>query len=536
MRAKFLVAAFAACAEEAEPPIPTLAWPDAATCRMVSVLGPGSTATVTTDPPAAARAVTTWALAAQPPSPDPALLTENPDGSATFATPVAGRYSASVDWTYRFGRTTAPCLLDVDVAPSEALYIEATFEQGTVESLELHRDMPGGTSVCGQGNCYTGDFDWGEPGLDVHDPHTNQGGHELGPYRTFLPELEPVDYWFRVSRRRVGEPLQGTVRVFVDGVEAGAFDVDLDVSTRSQWLFQVDGVARTVLPLDDAAVDADQDGFPRATDCDDANPDVSPAGVERCNYVDDDCDGAMDINDSDVVRLVGSFDSVVLEPGQRGCAGPVEIRNLTMREGSELAWGPVRVLDHLRVEGTEASPVRWDGVDIDVGAADGSAPGDATVRHLGALGGSMWVRSTLGAVLVEDSRLDSLRGLVDVEPTESFVYRRVFFAENPTWRIYADDVDVRMENVRFDVYRTPLDIRRTTGTGKVVATGCTFTPGTDPAVALPATPVLVDLRGNWWGTVDLDHIQARIMDLVAPSSPPVEPFLTQPDPLTPVGE
>lgn len=380
MRAKFLVAAFAACAEEAEPPIPTLAWPDAATCRMVSVLGPGSTATVTTDPPAAARAVTTWALAAQPPSPDPALLTENPDGSATFATPVAGRYSASVDWTYRFGRTTAPCLLDVDVAPSEALYIEATFEQGTVESLELHRDMPGGTSVCGQGNCYTGDFDWGEPGLDVHDPHTNQGGHELGPYRTFLPELEPVDYWFRVSRRRVGEPLQGTVRVFVDGVEAGAFDVDLDVSTRSQWLFQVEGVARTVLPLDDAAVDADQDGFPRATDCDDAN------------------------------------------------------------------------------------------------------------------------------------------------------------AENPTWRIYADDVDVRMENVRFDVYRTPLDIRRTTGTGKVVATGCTFTPGTDPAVALPATPVLVDLRGNWWGTVDLDHIQARIMDLVAPSSPPVEPFLTQPDPLTPVGE
>jgi len=46
--------------------------------------------------------------------------------------------------------------------------------------------------------------------------------------------------------------------------------------------------------------DADGDGFPRgagcamAMDCDDARAEVSPAGVESCNAIDDDCDGSID--------------------------------------------------------------------------------------------------------------------------------------------------------------------------------------------------------------------------------------------------
>ncbi|RKI00041.1 putative metal-binding motif-containing protein [Corallococcus sp. AB038B] len=85
----------------------------------------------------------------------------------------------------------------------------------------------------------------------------------------------------------------------------------------SDVMFQVDAfeqtcdavpVARQVLPavptdkgqvtqarLDLTAVDLDQDGFVSAahggTDCDDANADIHPGAVERCNGVDDNCVG-----------------------------------------------------------------------------------------------------------------------------------------------------------------------------------------------------------------------------------------------------
>jgi hypothetical protein len=65
----------------------------------------------------------------------------------------------------------------------------------------------------------------------------------------------------------------------------------------------------------DRYADADGDGFgagiavcvcpeatgyaPLAGDCDDTSPQVSPAGMESCNGIDDDCDGAVDEKDAD---------------------------------------------------------------------------------------------------------------------------------------------------------------------------------------------------------------------------------------------
>jgi hypothetical protein len=40
--------------------------------------------------------------------------------------------------------------------------------------------------------------------------------------------------------------------------------------------------------------DGDNDGYPLSEDCDDTNPDVNPGAIERCNGVDDDCDGEID--------------------------------------------------------------------------------------------------------------------------------------------------------------------------------------------------------------------------------------------------
>ncbi len=51
-------------------------------------------------------------------------------------------------------------------------------------------------------------------------------------------------------------------------------------------------------PLDDTmgngAIDADGDGFDADEDCDDANPEVHPGAEERCDEVDNDCDGEID--------------------------------------------------------------------------------------------------------------------------------------------------------------------------------------------------------------------------------------------------
>ena len=54
-----------------------------------------------------------------------------------------------------------------------------------------------------------------------------------------------------------------------------------------------DGSADTGLS-DLPDVDADRDGYPQEVDCDDSDAGVNPGASERCNGVDDDCDGAID--------------------------------------------------------------------------------------------------------------------------------------------------------------------------------------------------------------------------------------------------
>ena len=47
------------------------------------------------------------------------------------------------------------------------------------------------------------------------------------------------------------------------------------------------------------AVDEDGDGSPAGEDCDDTDPAVSPSAEERCDGIDNDCDGAVDDDATD---------------------------------------------------------------------------------------------------------------------------------------------------------------------------------------------------------------------------------------------
>ena len=60
----------------------------------------------------------------------------------------------------------------------------------------------------------------------------------------------------------------------------------------------------TVLDQDEDGFLGDKDG---GTDCDDRDATVHPAAVERCNGIDDDCDGSVDTEDDSVVGLIAYY-------------------------------------------------------------------------------------------------------------------------------------------------------------------------------------------------------------------------------------
>ncbi|MCB9745853.1 MAG: VCBS repeat-containing protein [Alphaproteobacteria bacterium] len=81
-----------------------------------------------------------------------------------------------------------------------------------------------------------------------------------------------------------------------------------------------DAVVDSAPPHSDPVVDLDGDGFAAEADCDDADPSVHPGAEERCDGVDNDCDGQVDDDAVDVSTFYADGDG----DGHGDAAAPVE--------------------------------------------------------------------------------------------------------------------------------------------------------------------------------------------------------------------
>jgi hypothetical protein len=88
-----------------------------------------------------------------------------------------------------------------------------------------------------------------------------------------------------------------------DDCDEAIDDDDSDVTDTTVWYIDYDGDGFGSSAYTEQACEASTGWVDDDTDCDDMNADVNPEAVETCNELDDDCDGDIDDDDSDVSGL-----------------------------------------------------------------------------------------------------------------------------------------------------------------------------------------------------------------------------------------
>ncbi|MBM75313.1 MAG: hypothetical protein CMK59_07920 [Proteobacteria bacterium] len=76
---------------------------------------------------------------------------------------------------------------------------------------------------------------------------------------------------------------------------------------------------------DTGYVDFDGDGFISEEDCDDTDPMINPASIERCNGIDDDCDGVIDNNEDGAWFYDLDEDGYGSDLAEEDCSGTEQV-------------------------------------------------------------------------------------------------------------------------------------------------------------------------------------------------------------------
>jgi hypothetical protein len=301
-------------------------------------------------------------------------------------------------------------------------------------------------------------------------------------------------------------------------------------------------------------LDLDGDGVDSCSgDCDETDPQVYPGAAELCDGLDNDCDGDVDGDDSDVTAVpagIMSTDTILTAADSPYCfTGEVQLAygtTLTMEAGAVVggAGYALQVYGYLDVDGTPTARVEI----ADLHIEPGPSSVDLFVMDISyafITGGSLYGatgHSVTGHLLLADSVLDTVGSYFYLwyPAAECFIERNVFIRSGGL-STGMSSIDVYVTNNVFFEQTTSYAIENWAayGSADLEVHYNTFLSTDRTAVMLPSgySSAAMSATDNYWNTTDVATIESMIYDqnddLACADAIPYSPYLAGPDGATP---